>query len=173
MPWTVSERTERVPLRNKRNCWLTLNWSTNPQEEQSKVEKCDHHIDRLWKGQTKYDPTILDCRLSKHLPDIWQNHKIHHRSHEKLESGINSRRKNFCRGKNPKRHLLGRCYFTATICSSNDATQLHSEEDNKFTKLQEKSNHLCFCYTNFLYVFIFCPFFNNTNIIPHSPDDGS
>ena len=69
------------------------------------------------------------------VPEIWiiefwkhtkyqQIYKLHHGSHEKLEIGINSARKNFSRGENPERHLPGKCTFVITICYSNDVTHL-------------------------------------------------
>ena len=45
-----------------------------------------------------------------------------------------------------KRHLLGSCAVLITICNSYDATQLHRKctKGYKFTKLQEKMNHLMY-----------------------------
>ena len=65
-------------------------------------------------------PTKSDNRFSKNIQDIRQSHKIHQGSNEKMVSGINSKRKNFSCGENPKR------YFAITICNSIDATQLYT-----------------------------------------------
>ena len=67
----------------------------------------------------------LDIRMSKHIQNIQQNHKLYHESHEKLESGIDSRKENSSKSKNPKRHIPERLDFTITICNSN---QLHTWE---------------------------------------------
>ena len=40
--------------------------------------------------------------MSKNVQNIQQSHKLHHESHEKLESGICSRRTNCSISKNPK-----------------------------------------------------------------------
>ena len=40
-----------------------------------------------------YSPAILDYIMSKNVQDIRQSHKIHHESHENVESWIDSRRK--------------------------------------------------------------------------------
>ena len=54
---------------------------------------------------------------------IRKNHKLH-KDHGNLEGGIDCRRKNPSRGKNPKRHLLRRFPLVSAIPYSNDATQL-------------------------------------------------
>ena len=41
---------------------------------------------------------------------------------EILESGIDSRRTKLSRGKDPKRHIPGRCIITITICDCHDVT---------------------------------------------------
>ena len=48
--------------------------------------------------------------------------KIHHGSHEKLESGIDQMKKYFNWGENPERYHPGRSTLNITICNSNDAT---------------------------------------------------
>ena len=63
-----------------------------------------HGMDRLQNGLS-YGPTNLDNRMSKNIQNIKQGHKLHYKSHEKLESGIDSRRTNSRKGKNPKRNL--------------------------------------------------------------------
>ena len=95
----------------------------------------------------QYGHTILDSRLSKNVPGIWQSHKIYQRNHDKQESGIDSRRKNFSRGENPVKHLPGRCTFPITICNGNDATQLYTQEVHRglqVYKIPWKNNHLMY-----------------------------
>ena len=115
MPWTVSRRTERLPQGNKGKRGFTVHWSAHPQGEQNEAGKCSHGINWLQKGLW-YGPTILNSRLSENVQDIWQSHKIHLRSHKKLESGINSRKK---RGENPEGNLPRRCTFVITVWNSN------------------------------------------------------
>ena len=42
-----------------------------------------------------------------------------------IEKTIDSKRKKHSKGKDPKRHIPGRCTITITICDSHDATQPH------------------------------------------------
>ena len=90
----------------------------------------------LWYGSAK-----LDSRLSDILYIFWQSHKIHRRSHEKLESGI------YNEGENSERHLSRRCTLVISICNGNDATQFHNLKCTvgyKFTKSQKRINHLIY-----------------------------
>ena len=43
--------------------------------------------------------------------------KLHWKSHEKLESGIYSERRNFSKSENPERHLPERLPLATTICN--------------------------------------------------------
>ena len=92
-------------------------------KESREVGKSSHGVDWLQKGLW-YGLTTLDNRLSENKQNIRQNHKIHQGSHAKLENGINSERKNFSRGVNPKRSSR-KCAFAITICNSNGTTQSH------------------------------------------------
>ena len=68
-------------------------------------------------------------------------------SHQKRESGIDSKKKKFSWGKNPERHLPERCAFTITICNCKNATKPHTKKcpwGYKSIKLQENINHLMF-----------------------------
>ena len=67
-------------------------------------------------------------RMSENVQNIQQSRKFNHKSHERLGSGINSRRINSSRSKNPKRCLPGRLTHIIFVCYSNDAPQLHTEE---------------------------------------------
>ena len=44
--------------------------------------------------------------MSENVLSIRQSNKLHHGSHERQETEINSERKNFSRSENPQRHLL-------------------------------------------------------------------
>ena len=61
-------------------------------ECKARRKKCSRSVNWLQRGQW-YSPAILACRLSKNVQDIHQRYKIHHKSHEKLESWIVIRRK--------------------------------------------------------------------------------
>ena len=61
-------------------------------------------------------------RTSKIVQNIRQTYNPHHENHDKLESGINGRRKNSSRDENPGQNLLGRLNLTTDFCLSNDAT---------------------------------------------------
>ena len=124
---TVPGRTEGMPARNRRNGELTVDWSTRPQGKQSEAKKCCHGVDRL-QNDLWYGPTILESKSSKNVQNIQQNRKIHFGSHEKLESWMKSRRKNYSRGENLERHPSNRYAFTITTCYSNDVPQSHIEE---------------------------------------------
>ena len=52
------------------------------------------------------------------------SHKVYPRNHEKLESGIDSRREKIRWCENPDRYIPGRCAITIIICSSDDFTWL-------------------------------------------------
>ena len=85
---------------------------------------------------------IVDCLKMYKISEKFM--KFITEAMKKIEWGIGSWGKNFIRGKNPERHLPGRCAVAITICNSNDATQLqevHGGGGYKFTKTQEKINH--------------------------------
>ena len=69
---------------------------------------------------------------------VLQNHKLHHKSHGKLESGIISQRTNPSRGESPKRYLIGRLTLAAVICYSKDAIELYTNKYTRDTNLQNK-----------------------------------
>ena len=69
---------------------------------------------------------IWSCNPELQNVAKYQSHKIYHRSHEKLQSGIDSKRKKFSRGENQERHLPGRCAFSITSYNSNQATLSHT-----------------------------------------------
>ena len=73
-----------------------------------------------------YGPADLDNRMFDNVQSFQQSNKLHLESHEKLESGISTRKKKAKRGKNPKRHLQKRLTLATTICNSNDDTQLYT-----------------------------------------------
>ena len=54
-----------------------------------------------------------------------QNVQDIRRNHEKLESGIDSRRKKLSWSENPEWYIPGRCAITITISDNEDATQSH------------------------------------------------
>ena len=73
-------------------------------------------------------PANVHNRLFENVQDIRQSHKIHHGSHEAVESEIDNGKKNFIRGENPERHFPGRCSVTIIIHNSNDTFQLYTKE---------------------------------------------
>ena len=66
--------------------------------------------------------------MSQNVHDIRWSKEIYQKSHEKLESRTDSRRKKLNCGENPERYLPGRCAITITICNNDNATQSHFEE---------------------------------------------
>ena len=63
---------------------------------------------------------------NNHDEDVYDSHKLDHGSHVELESGINSRGKNFGRGLNTERYLPRKIIFTIRISNSDDTTQSHT-----------------------------------------------
>ena len=68
---------------------------------------------------------ILHCLK---MYKIRLSHIVYWEDHGNLKNGTDSKRKKISRGKDPKRHILGRCTITITICNSHDATQPHALE---------------------------------------------
>ena len=52
--------------------------------------------------------------------------------HGNLESGFDRNRKRLIKGKDPERHIPGKCTITITICNSDDTTQSHSQEMHRW-----------------------------------------
>ena len=72
-------------------------------------------------------------------------YKISNKIKNECRDGINSRKTNTSRDKNPKKHIPGRVAFTTAIRYSNDSTQqrtreIHGGGGYKFTKSQGKIN---------------------------------
>ena len=89
----------------------------------SKTRKED--VAMTWIDYEKpYDMVLQNWIIdSQKVQDIRLSHKVYRENHEKLESGIDSRRKKLSRGENPERNLPVRCTITITICKSDDSTQ--------------------------------------------------
>ena len=66
--------------------------------------------------------------MFENIQNFQQRYKLHHKSHEKLENGINSKRTNPSRSENPKRYVTGRFTLTTATFHRNDATQLHTNK---------------------------------------------
>ena len=100
----------------------------------------DWLLNDLWHG-----PAKLDYTVSEDVQNIRQNHEIHHESHKKLKSGINSR----------KKKTLVKVKIHGSIFQEDSLSQLlfiipmmplsyilkKSIGGCKFTKSQEKINH--------------------------------
>ena len=80
--------------------------------------------------------------MSEYVQNIRQSHELHHRSHVKLKGRINNWRKNFSRGENSERPLLGRCIVIAMMPLNYILRKFTG--DDKVTKSQEKINHLMY-----------------------------
>ena len=78
--------------------------------------------------------------MSENVENIWQSHKFHHKSHEKLESGNFSRRKTQAEEK-IQWDLLSPLLFVIAIMSLNYIYR-NFTGSNKFTKLRVNINHL-------------------------------
>ena len=76
----------------------------------------------LTKKGTWYNPT----KLSQNVLGSWQSYKVYHRKQEKLESGIDNRRKKFTWGEIPERYIPERRAITITICYHNNTNQPHT-----------------------------------------------
>ena len=61
---------------------------------------------------------------------------VYREEHSNLVSGIDNRRKKLSRGKDPNRHIPGRCIITITICNNDDAAQSHHKEMHSRIKTQ-------------------------------------
>ena len=119
-----------MPQENKRNGWSTVHRSTHPQGKQNGTKKNAEMagISQKKKRHRIWSCKAVDNRLFQNVQDSRQSHKVHHESHEELESRFDRRRKNSCRSENPVRYLLRRCSFTITIRYSDDATQSHTKK---------------------------------------------
>ena len=94
----------------------------------------------------RYYPAKLENSQSENVHDIRISRKVYLGNHERLASWIDSRRKNLSWTGNPERYLPGRCFFTITICNRDNTTLSHKKctEGYKFTKSQEKINHIMY-----------------------------
>ena len=111
----------------QRNNWFTEYYWAHSQGRQRQAEKFSFSLHQQQKDLW-YGLTILNKRLSK----MYMSNKIRHGWHEKLESGINGRRKKISRGENSERPLP-RCAFA--IYNSNDVIQVHSRNVSRTTNL--------------------------------------
>ena len=91
-PMIVPRGTERMPQRIQRHSRVTLHRSTHPKWKQDLTEKHSYGLDWLQKG-IWYDSAKIDNKLSQNVQNITWSHKLYRENHEKLESGIDSRRK--------------------------------------------------------------------------------
>ena len=85
--------------------------------------------------------------MLEYAQNIRQNYKLYDSSHEKLESGVDSRKKNCKSSKNPEKYLPGKCPEAIVICNINDAIQFLTEEEyqgNIFTESPENINHFMY-----------------------------
>ena len=126
MTQTVSKRIERIPKWNKRNGLFNQHILKN---ENVAIDWIDYK-----KGRLQGSPSILDCRLSEYVQDIQQSHKIHHGSHEKLESGNDSGRKMISRSEIKKGIINGVVLFplilVLTMKPLNDILRKCTENTN-------------------------------------------
>ena len=85
--------------------------------------------------------------MSENVQNIRQSYKLHHESHEKQESGINSRKKNLTSGKNPERHFqvdaLSPILFVIEMMSLNYILR-KCTGGYKFRKSPERANHVIY-----------------------------
>ena len=87
----------------------------------------------------------MDNGMSENIQNIQQynnNNKIQHKSHEKLEVGLNSERKNLSKGKNP-------LTLTTVICHLSEQHSIMYIESSrrggyKFAKSEEKVNYVIY-----------------------------
>ena len=76
---------------------------------------------------------IKDCLKMYKVSD-----EVHRRNHEKLESGIDKRKK-FSWGKNQERYIPWRCAITITNGYSDDATYSgNAQVDTNFIKREQR-----------------------------------
>ena len=102
LSWDCFPKNRKMPQGNKWISWFTVHWSGHPDGEQSEAEKCFQAVDWQQK-ELLYSLAMLG---SENEQDIKQSHKINHGNHEKLESGIDSR----------KKKLLQRCQSREASC---------------------------------------------------------
>ena len=123
----VTWRTERMPQRIQRYSRVTLHKWRHRKWKQEQTGKSRYGLDRLQKG-IWYGSAKLDNKLSQNVQNITQNHKLHRKNHEKLDSWINNRRKKLGWNKDPKRDFPRRCTVTPTIHNCHDATKPHTQK---------------------------------------------
>ena len=85
------------------------------------MEKSSYGVDWLQKG-IWYGLIKLDNKLPQNVQNLRWNHKLYWKSHENLESGIDSRIEKLSWSKDPERYIPERCTITITICNCDDAT---------------------------------------------------
>ena len=145
MPRTAFRWTERIPQGNERNKWCTVHCWVHPQGKQRKAR----NVSIVWIDKKKayeYGPVKLDWRLSESVQDIQQSHNIQNGNHKKkVERGINCRRKNLEEVKIQRdifqEDPLSPLLFVIALMPLTYIPRTYSEQF-KFTKSQEKINHL-------------------------------
>ena len=90
----------------------------DPQSSQNKTEEWSHWMD--WEEDLWYGPANLDNRVSENTQNIQKHRKLHHEYQGKLEGGIDNRKTNLNKGKNPMRHLPKKLAFTTAFPYSFD-----------------------------------------------------
>ena len=142
IPQTVSRISEGIPQGNKLTGWFTIKRAVHHQGGKRKAEKYSFVMD--WRQKRRwYNLAKLNNWMSENEQNTRQSDEVNHKNNGKPESSISSKRNKFCRGENPKRHLLGRL---TSVGYSHDATELYTNctRGYKFTKLQETINHLIY-----------------------------
>ena len=81
------------------------------------------NVAMAWINSKKAYHIVLQIRIIVFVQNIWQNHKLHHGCHGKLEGANDNGNSNSSKGKNSKRHLPERLTLTTTIRFSNDNTK--------------------------------------------------
>ena len=89
----------------------------------------------------------MENRQSQNVPDVRQSHKVYREYHEKLESGIDSRRKNLSRGENPgdiyQGDALSPLLFVIAMMALNDILRKYTG-GYKLIKVTEKNIHFIY-----------------------------
>ena len=103
-------RTKIMPQGNKRNKWLTVQWSTLPQGVQDEMD-CQQKEFRYY-----------HAKQCKNLQNSQQSNKVHDGSQKNWKVELTARSKNFSWERNPERYLPGRYASTIIIGNCDDGT---------------------------------------------------
>ena len=117
---TLPQTIEGMAQGTKKNMKSTKHLSIQLRRQQNKMKKSNYGVKWLQKS-IQYGHAKWESRQSHNVQDMRRRNKVYQEYLEKLESGIDSRRKRL-------RNLSERCTITMTIYNSDNATQSRSKK---------------------------------------------